>query len=271
MKIGFIGAGAVGKTLAKYLNLRFGNVIGFYSRNVSDSIEASRFVLCEYYENLSDLLNLCDTLFLTVNDDSINTVVNDLYEQSIKNKIIIHTSGCLSSDVLNILDGNFLFSLHPIYAFNDLDNDFKKIDDIYFTIEGTNEYKENVKNMFKNVFDIKKEDKERYHAYLSMASNLMCSLIDVCETGLNNLGIDTKALMPLFINNANKICQSGSAGALTGPIKRGDTKTVLKHLEALDEKEREIYIPLAKHLLNMTNKNTKQIKEVLESYEKKYF
>ena len=91
MKIGFIGAGKVGFSLSRYLNDKYHNVIGIYSKNDGDAIECAKFSISEYYSNINDLIYDCDTLFLTVNDDSIIDVVNLLIKLNIRNKILIHT------------------------------------------------------------------------------------------------------------------------------------------------------------------------------------
>ena len=108
MKIGFIGAGNVGFSLAKYLNDKYKSVVGIYSKDLEDSKSLALFSVSEYYKNLIDLINDCDTLFLTVNDDALDIVVDELYKLNTKNKILIHTSGSISSDVFkNLKDDNY--------------------------------------------------------------------------------------------------------------------------------------------------------------------
>lgn len=263
MKIGFIGAGNVGFTLAKYLNLKYQNVVGFYSRDINDAKEASKFVLCEYYNDILELSKCCDTLFLTVNDDSLVEISKTLKNLNIKNKIIIHTSGSNSSEILNELCDNYLYSLHPLYAFANKYEDFKKLDDIYFTLEGNNKYINDLKSLFNNTYIIDTKDKALYHAYAVFASNLVNALINISYEGFKKLNINPNALMPLFINNALNIKNLGPKVSLTGPVKRCDLTTINKHLEVLPKDERDIYIKLSKILVNMTNNN-----EILKELEK---
>jgi predicted short-subunit dehydrogenase-like oxidoreductase (DUF2520 family) len=77
----------------------------------------------------------------------------------------------------------------------------------------------------------------RYHAAAAIASNYVVALIDAAATLLGRAGIDEAdacaALVPLIEGSLANVTARGVAGALTGPIRRGDTGTVARHLQAL--------------------------------------
>ena len=56
MKIGFIGAGRVGFSLAKWLSINYHNVCGIYSKNLLDAKELKEFSISEYYDDINELL-----------------------------------------------------------------------------------------------------------------------------------------------------------------------------------------------------------------------
>lgn len=268
MRIGFIGAGRVGFSLGKYLKEVGLNIIGYYSSNINDSLEASRFVDCEYYSNINELVNNCDTLFLTVNDDSLELVIKNLLNLNIKNKILIHTSGSYSSllfEKLNI--DNYCYSLHPIYAFNDKFESYKGLNDCYFTVDGNEKYINDISNLFKiKTIIIDKNNKDYYHANMVMASNLINGLIMQVFDNLSSIGIkNPEIIIPLFINNSLNIKKYGPLKALTGPISRNDINTVKKHLYALDPYSKKIYILLSMKLCEMTD-NKNEIYEILKEF-----
>ena len=257
MKIGFIGAGKVCHTMSFYLNSKYNNVVGIYSKDICDAKEAAKFSISEYYSNLSDLLDLCDTLFLTVNDDSLEIIVKELINLNIKNKILIHTSGSYNSDIFSSLnDNNYCYSLHPIYAFNDKYNSINGFGDCYFTLEGNVKYLEDIKKLFLNrVVLINKEDKTKYHIACVMLSNFICGITYKSEEILNSIGINNLEIFrPLILNNINNILNSNSVKALTGPIVRNDIKTISKHLDNIDKKD--LYIMLSNILIEMSMKKT---------------
>src|SRR5262245_17930086 len=49
-----------------------------------------------------------------------------------------------------------------------------------------------------------------------------------------------QAMLPLMVSALQNIEEFGTEGALTGPISRGDTKTVKDHIEALQQLRPEI-------------------------------
>lgn len=99
MKAGFIGAGKVGFSLGKYLKERGTELTGYYSRSSRSAIEAAEFTDTKSYENLADIVNDSDTLFITVPDGAIGTVWEELRNLPIKDKNICHCSGSISSTV----------------------------------------------------------------------------------------------------------------------------------------------------------------------------
>ena len=271
MKIGFIGAGHVGFSLSKWINMKHNCVLGIYSRNIDDSIECAKFSISEYYKSLKDMVLNCDTLFLTVNDDSIKNVVDELISLNVKNKILIHTSGSLSSSVFKELNNdNDCYSIHPIYAFNNKYESYKGLDDIYFTLEGSSNHLDEIKNIFNNkIVVIDKDKKKKYHLACSMISNMVCGIVDIAEDMYKDIGIDDSNIyMPLFMNNINNILNVGPLNSLTGPIIRNDIETVKGHIDNLKNNELLVYKYLGLHLIEMSEKRNNndysKMKKLLE-------
>ena len=74
IKFGFIGAGKVGFSLGKYLKENNINVIGYYSRKLHSSQEAAFFTDTKHFENLNELVNNSDVIFITTPDSQIEQV-----------------------------------------------------------------------------------------------------------------------------------------------------------------------------------------------------
>ena len=66
--IGIIGAGKVGTTMGKYFVTHGEEVSGFYSRTVNSAKEAAKFCNTKYFSELDSLIEVSDTLFITVTD-----------------------------------------------------------------------------------------------------------------------------------------------------------------------------------------------------------
>lgn len=258
MRIGFIGAGRVGYSLSKYLNIKHHNVRGIYSIDIEDAKDAAAFSVSEYYMNIKDLALNCDTLFLTVTDDALENLIEELKELNIHDKVLVHTSGVHTSDIFKSLKNtNACYSMHPIYAFNDKYNSYKSLDNAYFTLEGDKRYIKSLMDLFPDkVKLIDKDKKTLYHAGCVMISNLVCGLMYKSEELFKSLGLSFDMFKPLIMNNINNICDFGALNALTGPVIRNDIKTVQNHLLSLNDKEKELYISLSKVLIEMSEIKT---------------
>ena len=59
--------------------------------------EAATFTETTFIEDLETIVKISDTLFLTVPDDLITTVWNQMKDMSLEGKFICHCSGALSA------------------------------------------------------------------------------------------------------------------------------------------------------------------------------
>ena len=259
MKIGFIGAGKVGFSLGRYFTERNVCVSGYYSRNLNSSKEAAAFTKTKYYEQLEEIIEESDTLFLTVPDGSIREVYSEIIQSDIEGKCLVHCSGAVSSMIFSGIGqkGARGCSVHPICAVSDKLTGYQDLSKAYFTIEGKDvaDVEELIRSCGNVVEVISAEDKVKYHAAAVCASNLVAGLYDLAAGLLKDCGLSESfaghALQPLFMGNAENVVSVGAVRALTGPIERADFTTVEKHLEALEGEEREIYRLLSRHLVDV--------------------
>jgi len=239
MKIGFVGAGKVGSAFGHYLKDMGIDVLGYCSKSIASAKIAAVFTNTNYYE-LEELVNCCDHIFLTTPDDVISELWSKIKAFNLQDKKIFHMSGSLSSEIFEDIasHGAFGYSLHPLYPFTS-NNSYKGLSDAIFTIEGKEIAKvEGFLSVSKiNCFEIKAENKIKYHAAAVFASNYIVSLAKISkllflESGVPE-GLVNKALYPLMLGAVNNIIDRGVENALTGPITRGDVGTIEKHREAL--------------------------------------
>lgn len=267
-KIGFIGAGKVGVTLAKYFSERNVCVSGLYDKNYRDAAWASRFISAQCFSTAQITVNNSDIIFITVNDSAISNVWQEIKTLPIENKIICHCSGALSSEVFDGIEskGGYGVSLHPLFAVSSKENSYKELSKAMFTVEGSVKGIEIIKKLFEN-FDnhlqiISKENKTLYHTSAVFASNLVTALLHISTRLLTECGFDSKqaknALVPLFLNNCKNLANSDFENALTGPVERNDTETVKKHLDTLKGDEYEIYRLLSLELSKIARSKNPQ-------------
>nr|WP_294388280.1 Rossmann-like and DUF2520 domain-containing protein [uncultured Clostridium sp.] len=278
IKFGFIGAGKVGFSLGKYLKENSIDISGYYSKSQHSSKEAAIFTNTRQYNNLEDLIKNSDAIFITTPDNQIADVWNEVKKLPIKEKLICHCSGSISSEVFSNINnhGAYGYSIHPMFAISDKYNSYKDLSQAFITIEGNEKHIEYLKMLFSHLGNdvaiINKENKILYHAASVTVSNLVLGLINNGVNYLEECGFTKemaiKALYPLIENNLRNIKERGAVKSLTGPIERGDLSTVINHLNVIREEDKELYRLLSKNILKIAkvknkNRNYKNLEEYL--------
>ena len=110
-------------------------------------------------------------------------------------------------------------------------------------------------------FIIPEELRSLYHASAVMASNYLVTLMGISTELWKELGYNEteslRALLPLIKQTITNIETYGVQNALTGPIERGDTGTIEKHIETLGQKADTLlplYYEMAKHTINIAKR-----------------
>ena len=282
MRIGFVGAGKVGFTLGRYMKERSLCVSGYYSRSHDHALQASQFTHTECFAALEELTKSSDVIFLTVPDGAIAGVWHSLTEFDLKDKVICHCSGALSSSVFSEIDrtGASGYSIHPLFAVSDKNSSYREISNAYFTIEGSEKHMPLIEGIMKTLGNpyriIPADHKTLYHAAAVFASNLVVGLYEQAMQLMVECGFDResagKALAPMFQNNCQSVVENGTDMALTGPVERNDLTTVKKHLSILPRAQREVYLQLSQALIQIAkrkhpDRDYSELSTVLE-YEK---
>jgi predicted short-subunit dehydrogenase-like oxidoreductase (DUF2520 family) len=107
------------------------------------------------------------------------------------------------------------------------------------------------------------ESRPLYHAAAVMASNYIVAMIDAAVILMGLAGVArepaSQALGPLVRASVENSLRIGPVQALTGPIERGDERTVAAHLRALDnapESVRQLYRQAGLHAIEIARRKT---------------
>ena len=263
MKIGVIGAGRAGTSIAKYFS-SVAEIAGFFSERYEDAESSAEFAGGRAYSSADELARDCDALIISTGDSQIQTAWNSLDKANLKDKLVLHLSGSLSSSVFTDASacGAHAGSLHPAYAFDDRFNSYKGLGAVMFTAEGDEVFLSEIGGLTEKLGNrmavIDSSSKTLYHAAASLASNHMLGLLGMCADILGECGFtreDAYALLtPLMGDNLKKALSDGAESALTGPIERGDIRTVAEHLRVLDTRHKEVYNALGKQVVALAKK-----------------
>lgn len=266
MRIGFIGAGKVGFSLGRYFVENGLTVSGYYSRNIQSRTEASRFTRTKAFDELADLLNSSDTVFITVPDNAIREVYEQIRDIGIAGKQICHCSGAMSAleafpDIARF--GGSGCSIHPLFPVSSKYDSYREFHNAFFCLEGSEAHVMQWKKIFEDMGNpvriISSSHKHEYHAACAVSSNLVCALAEESVDLLKKCGFSENealaALQPLVMSNIRHIFKVGPAQALTGPIERNDVQTVQKHIECLNqESDKSMYKAVSRKLVEVAQK-----------------
>lgn len=157
--------------------------------------------------------------------------------------IVFHCSGALSSSELKAAAaaGAKVASVHPLKSFADPRDAVSTFTGTWCAAGGDRAALDVLLPAFERIgariSEIDPQFKTLYHA----ASVMVCNdLVALLETGLrtyekSGLARDTALAMmePLVRETVDNVFKLGTAGALTGPVARGDDVVVARHLDAL--------------------------------------
>ena len=215
------------------------------------------------YGNLAE--SSADILLIAVPDPEIAVIVAKMVGSVQPGTVVLHTSGSLSSSVLNDLTpaGCFVGSMHPLVSASDAVAGSKQMRGAYFCLEGDAEAVR-VATEIAGVlgalpFTIDAAFKPLYHAAAVCASGHLVALVDTAIEILGVCGIgDQRAreiLLPLITSTVANLKLQEPASALTGPFARGDAAAVERHLAAfgdvISRNAIAVYLLLAERSLDL--------------------
>ena len=219
-----------------------------------------------------------DLVWITVPDDCIAQVASQLASaQEWKGRIVLHSSGALTSDELEPLraKGARVASVHPMMTF--VRGSVPKMAGVSLAVEGdagaTRVAKQIVERLGGNAFPIRKQNKVLYHAFGSFASPLVIALMASLEQVALASGVSKRdikrVMLPLLSQTLRNYLEQDLGSAFSGPLARGDVATVRKHLQELKKapEAREVYVALAKAALkSLPVRNRGLLKRELRSH-----
>jgi predicted short-subunit dehydrogenase-like oxidoreductase (DUF2520 family) len=276
--ITLIGAGNLAQALGPALKAA-GYKIEFVAARETASSRRRAAMLAGALEARTQSLNdagpTSDILWICHTDDALAETAKLLARKpGWSGKIIFHSSGALSSDVLSPLKRKdaSTASLHPMMTF--VPGATPRMEEVPFAVEGDTRAvavaRRIVRDLGAESFAIKKTAKPLYHALGSFSSPLIVAALVTAERVGRSAGLSasqTRRLMgPILRQTMKNYAERGAAAAFSGPIKRGDINTVLRHLKELKRVPgaSEVYRALVKSaLMDLPSAKRKELMRLL--------
>jgi predicted short-subunit dehydrogenase-like oxidoreductase (DUF2520 family) len=214
-RIAIVGAGRLGTAMAAALGAADIVVEGPLRRDETVSPETAAVLLC-------------------VPDDQIEAAAAALRP----GPLVGH---CSAATTLAALAPHEAFSLHPLMTVTSAGADFAGATAAIAgaTPRALRMAAELARTLGMDVVEVDEADRAAYHAAASVASNFLVVIEDLAERLARTAGLDREPLVALVRASVDNWTAFGPERALTGPVARGDERTVARQRAAVAERAPE--------------------------------
>ena len=265
-----IGAGRVGSSLALALRARGARLSGFVARTPAGRSRAQSWLGLEAASGIRELVSFSPDLYvIAVPDDVLPGVADELGSRLRPRRtgeptgpLVLHTSGATSATVLGpcVEAGALTLVFHPLQTFPEPMRGSTRFVGAAVAITPGSGDQDSPAGLFgfalarslgARPFLLPDERRTLYHAAATMSCNYLVTLEHQAQRLFVRAGLaESEALdlfLPLVAATLENLREQGPAKALTGPLSRGDTDTIARHLETLSVEEPTV-VPLYKVL-----------------------
>ena len=211
-------------------------------------------------------IDAVDVVILAVRDDAITPLAASLAKARVihERQVILHLSGVQGQEGLGPLVSSraALGSFHPLQAIVEPELAPERLKGSWAAVEGMPRAVETGERIANDLgmrpFRIATKAKAIYHAGAVFASNYLVVVEAVAQRLLRHAGLSDAdawaALRPLVEGTFENLTRLETREALTGPVVRGDTATIIRHIESLAVDDAKLYRALGRAALELAQK-----------------
>lgn len=213
-----------------------------------------------------------EILILAVRDDAITPLASSLAKTRAitERQVVLHLSGSQGQEALGPLVSSraALGSIHPLQTIVEPELAPARLKGAWAAVEGMPRAVEAGEQLAQAVgmrpFRIATKAKPIYHAGAVFASNYLVVVEAVAQRLLRHAGLSDAdawaALRPLVEGTIDNLSRHEPREALTGPVVRGDTATIDRHLRSLAIDDAKLYRALGRAALELAQKQGMDVK-----------
>jgi len=209
-----------------------------------------------------------DVVVIATPDDAIAPAADAVAPSLRSGALVVHLSGVAGPEVFDGLRAARpdveVGVLHPLQTLPSPELGAARLDGAWCAVDGP-ATRALADELGSRVFDLPADPEARrlYHAAACIASNHVVALLGQVERLAAACGVPFEAFVPLVRASLDNAAATTPATALTGPVARGDTGTVLAHLDALPSDERDLYVAVARGARRLAQTNDPEMDGVL--------
>ncbi len=258
VRIGFVGAGTLGRGLALALDGVGCDVAAAASRTrasaewlaerITDSTTNRR---CVALDSAQDVADACDLVFVTTPDAAIAEVAAEVNWRP--GQGVAHCCGAASIELLTdpANAGAAVAAMHPFQTFAALSGPTEaasRLSGVTFAVSATGWLSDYLPSLAERLdgqaITIPDGLRPLYHASAVLACGYVGTLLDAAISLWTQMGFTEedgiRAVAPLSRATVEAIAAAGPVRAVTGPAARGDAVTIAAHLTLLSEHAPEL-------------------------------
>lgn len=231
MQIVIIGSGNVAAVLGRLCKQSGHTIMQIVSRQASHAKLLADELDCSFTDYSAEMNKDAQLYLVAVAD----TALHDLNSSfSLGNKLIVHTAGSVSKDVLKNVSVNY----GVLYPLQSLRKEMEYENNIPLLIDGNTEetltlIEDFAKTISSEVTKANDEQRLKLHVAAVVVSNFTNHLYKLAEDFCKIEKVDFTLLAPLIKETAERIQHASPADVQTGPAMRNDIFTIEKHLRLL--------------------------------------
>jgi predicted short-subunit dehydrogenase-like oxidoreductase (DUF2520 family) len=240
-QFGIIGSGRVAQAFALALGRHSSAPVLLWTRSPDKARAVAHTIATP---QLSDLATGCDAIAIAVSDDALAAVTADLAVAlpARAAPFVFHVSGSSGAAILDPVRGAgaLTAAIHPAMTFTgDAPSEAERMKRAQFAVTGSSPEASDMARQIVGLLggvavEIAEERRPLYHAALCHASNHLVTLMAGALHALTAAGVgEPSALLAPLVRAALENSLERGFGALSGPLLRGDERTVAGHLDAL--------------------------------------
>jgi predicted short-subunit dehydrogenase-like oxidoreductase (DUF2520 family) len=232
-KITLIGSGNTATTLGGALLAAGHEILQVWSRNAENAAKLAIILGCSHTTDLDQLNQESDLYLITVKDDAIEGVASKL---SLPDKIVAHTSGVRSKDLLKTVTNNYGILYPNVSMTKGVSLELSKV---LIMIEGSNEntisrLKRLADSISSNAKVVEERHRQSLHVAAVFANNFTNHLFVIAEQILSENGLSFDDIRPMIALHLNNLLLQSPSMLQTGPGVRRDHTAIDRHLELIN-------------------------------------
>ena len=240
-RIVILGAGNVASQLAPAIVAAGHAVVQIYSPTESHARELAKTIDCGWCTSVRDVVPDADLYIICVRDSAVADTAMDMPRVS---GVVVHTSGTITMEEL-LPASDRVGVLYPLQTFSKGRNlDISEVP--FFTEANSTATLEFIDSFASDLSRSVHHADSSTRPFLHVAGVLGCNfpnyMLSCAQEMLERGGLSLNVLRPLLQETIEKAFLIGPKAAQTGPARRGDSSTILRHAAMLPTEQAALYL-----------------------------